>query len=71
MCGMCEYTGWAQFVGSGGHAEHAKAKSRVYRLLAARVAQQLFGTPMGLLERRRYHRLRRERSFERWIRTAR
>ena len=71
MCGMCEYTGWAQFVGSGGIAAYAAEKSRVHRFLALRLARQLFGTTMGPLDRWRYRRLRRERSFEQWIRSPR
>lgn len=70
-CGMCDYTGWGQFVGSGDIAGHGEEKSRAYRFLALRLAQQLFGTPMGPLDRWRYRRLRRARSFERWVRAAR
>jgi predicted O-methyltransferase YrrM len=67
MCGMCHYTGWAQFIGSGGLKKYRLEKRKAYRFLAARKLQQVLGTKMRPLMRWRYKRFRRSGSFEKWV----
>ena len=69
-CGVTDYTAWAQYVSSGGLESQREAKSVAFRLLSARLGQQLFGARPGPLTRYRFHRFRRGRSFERWIASA-
>lgn len=67
MCGMCHYTGWAQFIGSGGLEKYRPEKQNAYRFLSARKLEQIFGTRMRPITRWRYKRFRRSGSFEKWI----
>lgn len=67
-CGMTEYTGWAQCVAEGGLESHRDVKSTAYRLLSARLGQELFGGKLSAWTRWRYRRFRKSGSFERWVR---
>jgi len=69
-CGLTDYTAWAQRIGAGGLEAHRETKSRLYRFLSARLAQQVFGTKLGLVTRWGYRRFRKARGFEAWIRAA-